>query len=296
MDLFKELRDKDRIKALFKEIEGLSRFSVNIMEICGGHTNTIMKYGLDQMLPESIHFIHGPGCPVCVMPKERIDQAIALANEKNVILVTLGDMMRVPGSKSSLIRERAKGRDVRMLYSPMDIPNMAKENPSKIVIYFAIGFETTAPMTAALIDSCVKDRIHNVLFHVNHVLVPPPIEAIMEGGDVKIDAFIGPGHVCVITGMGSFEPIVKKYRTPVVICGFEPLDVLRSILMILSQFIEGRRAVENQYKRAVKPDGNKKAMELMSCYFEARDMFRWRGMGDIALSAFKLKDEFKKMD
>jgi hydrogenase expression/formation protein HypD len=296
MDYISEFRDSFRIKALIREIEKYSDIPLDVMEICGGHTHTIMKYGLNQILPCNIEFIHGPGCPVCVMSKERIDHAIVLARQDNVILATLGDMMRVPGSESSLLRERAEGMDVRPLYSPNDVLTIAKEHPDKRVIYFAIGFETTTPMTAFLIDACINGGLKNILFHINHVLVPPPIEAIMDSGDVRIEAFIGPGHVSTITGTGIYGPILQKYRTPVVICGFEPLDILQGIVMLLRQFREGRKAIEIQYSRAVRPDGNPKALALIDKYMDVRESFRWRGIGDIPKSGLKLRDEFKYLD
>ncbi|MDI6801989.1 MAG: hydrogenase formation protein HypD [Thermodesulfovibrionales bacterium] len=296
MDIIKELRDGARISALIKAIERFSDTPVNIMEICGGQTHIIMKYGLPQILPENIEFIHGPGCPVCVMPKERIDHAISLANQDNVILVTLGDMMRVPGSKSALIKERASGRDVRTVYSPIDVLKIAKENSGKRVIYFAIGFETTTPMTAALMEVSIKESFKNIFFHINHVLVPPPIHTIMQSGDVKIDAFIAPGHVSVITGTGIYKPIVEMYKTPVVVTGFEPVDILEAVLMILRQFHDKRSEVETQYRRAVRAEGNTKAQQLIDKYLAVRDTFRWRGLGDIPKSGLMIRDEFAFMD
>jgi hydrogenase expression/formation protein HypD len=200
MSLTKTLRGGKQIKTLAGEIERLYTVPINIMEVCGGHTHAIRRFGLNQLLPEGIHFSHGPGCPVCIMPKERIDQAIALARRENVILVTFGDMLRVPGSSSSLIMERAGGCDIRMVYSPLDTLTIADKNPGCTVVYFAIGFETTTPLTAALVESVVKQGRNNVLFHVNHVLVAPAMHAIMDSEDVRLDAFIAPGHVSTITG------------------------------------------------------------------------------------------------
>ncbi|MCI0469050.1 MAG: hydrogenase formation protein HypD [Nitrospirae bacterium] len=296
MDYISEFRDSAAIKLLVREIGKYSDIPLKVMEICGGHTHTIMKYGINQILPPNIEFIHGPGCPVCIMPKERIDHAIVLARQKDVILATLGDMMRVPGSESSLIKERADGIDVRPLYSPNDVLNIARDNPDKKVVYFAIGFETTTSMTAFLIDAAVKQGLKNILFHINHVIVPPPIEAIMDSANVRIKSFIGPGHVSAITGIGIYKPIVEKYKTPVVICGFEPVDILQGILMLMRQFNEGRREVEVQYRRAVRPEGNPKAISLIEKYMDIRDSFRWRGLGDIPKSGLKLRDEFKHLD
>jgi len=265
------------------------------MEICGGHTHTIMKYGLKQLLPQNISFIHGPGCPVCIMPKERIDHAITLANQDNVILATLGDMIRVPGSKSSLAKIRANGADVRPLHSTLDVLKIAQDNPDKKIVFFAIGFETTTPMTAAVIKSAKNMGLNNIYFHINHVLVPPPVRAIMDSGEAKINAFIGPSNVSVITGTKIYEFLVKDYNTPVVVAGFEPVDVMESILMIVRQKISGNLKVENQYKRATTYEGNLNAQKLIETYFEPRD-FRWRGLGDIPKSALKLKDEYANID
>ncbi|WP_456400342.1 hydrogenase formation protein HypD [Persephonella sp.] len=296
IDYLKDFRDAKKIKALAKLIEREVKKPINIMEVCGGHTHTIMKYGLNQILPPEIQFVHGPGCPVCIMPKERIDHAISLVQDEKNILVTLGDMIRVPGSKSSLQKERAKGKNVRMLYAPFDVLKIAKENQDKNVIYFAIGFETTTPMTSALIERILLEEIKNVFFHINHVLVPPPIRAIMDSGEAKIDAFIAPAHVSVITGAEIYKGIVKRYETPVVVAGFEPVDIMESVLWIVRQINEGRAEVENQYKRAVTWEGNVKARELIYKYMELRETFRWRGIGDIPYSALKLKEQYRDLD
>ena len=296
VDYLKDFRDAKKIKALAKLIEKEVKRPINVMEDCGGHTHTIMKYGLNQILPPEIQFVHGPGCPVCIMPKERIDHAIALVQDENNIVATLGDMIRVPGSKSSLQKERAKGKNVKMLYAPFDIIKIAKENPDKNVIYFAIGFETTTPMTAALIERVIKENIKNVYFHINHVLVPPPVKAIMDSGEARIDAFIGPAHVSVITGAKMYQEIVDLYNTPVVVAGFEPVDIMESILWIVRQFNENRAQVEIQYKRAVSWEGNTKAQQIINKYLEPRESFRWRGIGDIPYSALKLKEEFSFLD
>ncbi|MEN8147964.1 MAG: hydrogenase formation protein HypD [Campylobacterota bacterium] len=298
-DLYEQFRDPQIIKALAFEIEKEAKElkePLRIMEVCGGHTHTIMKYGLMQILPENIEFIHGPGCPVCIMPKERIDHAVALANIDDAILCTLGDMIRVPGSKSTLAKERAKGRDIRPLYSPMDVIKIAKENPDKEVIFFAIGFETTTPMTAAVIDHVVKNSITNIFFHINHVLVPPAVKAIMNPGLAKINAFIGPSHVSVITGSKIYEPLSAAYNTPIVVSGFEPVDVMEGILMMLRQKKEGRHEVEIEYTRSVTREGNLKAQTLIEQYMESREHFRWRGIGDIPDSALKLRDAYDRIN
>ncbi|MGL5496571.1 MAG: hydrogenase formation protein HypD, partial [Aeromonas sobria] len=225
-DLFQGFRQPDVIRALAAQITELAKDlpePLRVMEVCGGHTHTIMKYGLHQLLPASIEFVHGPGCPVCIMPKERIDQAIELARQPNVILVTLGDMIRVPGSKGTLAQQRAKGSDIRPVYDPLDALRIAKENPEKTVVFFAIGFETSTPMTAALLAAAEEQGVENLLFHINHVLVPPAIHAVMADGVAKVNAFIGPSHVSVITGADIYLPIVDRYQVPVVVSGFEPV-------------------------------------------------------------------------
>ncbi len=298
-DLYSKFRDPETIKALTKEIEKEAlklKEPMKVMEICGGHTHTIMKYGINQILPDNIEFIHGPGCPVCVMPKERIDHAIILAKQPDVILATLGDMIRVPGSKSSLAKARAEGANVVPLHSTLDVLKIAKENPDKKVVFFAIGFETTTPMTAALMKRAFSEGVKNIYYHINHVLVPPPMRAIMDGGEAKINAFIGPSHVSVIIGAKAYEFLVKDYNTPVVVAGFEPVDVMESILMLLKQKNQNRCEVEIQYKRATTYEGNIVAQKLIEEFMEVRDTFRWRGLGDIPKSALKLKDKFSEFD
>jgi len=298
-DLYDGFRDPDTIFSLAgqiaKEAENLDG-TLRIMEVCGGHTHTIMKYALPQLLPKSISFIHGPGCPVCIMPKERIDHAIALAKMEDTILLTLGDMIRVPGSVTSLAQQRAAGYDIRPLYSPIDAIKIAGENPDKTVIFFAIGFETTTPMTAAVIKTTVDQGISNLFFHINHVLVPPAIDAIMADGNSQVNAFIGPSHVSVITGAKIYADIPHTYHTPIVVSGFEPVDVLQGILMIVRQAVEKKAELEIEYTRSVTMDGNVKAQELIDTYLQPRSNFRWRGIGDIPKSALALKAEFSHLD
>ncbi|MDH5716353.1 MAG: hydrogenase formation protein HypD [Spirochaetia bacterium] len=265
---------------------------LHIMEVCGGHTHIIAKYGLSQLMPKNIHFIHGPGCPVCIMPKERVDHAVILAEKEDTILVTLGDMMRVPGSKRSLQESRSHGADVRFVYSPLDTLKIAEENQNKKVIFFAIGFETTTPMTASLIQEVEKNNIKNILFHINHVTVPEPMEAVIQSKDSKIDAFIGPSHVSVIAGAKIYKPIVVTYKKPVVISGFEPVDIMQSTLMILKQFNEKRCKLEIEYSRGVSVEGNLKAQEMIKDCFDIAEKFRWRGIGDIPKSSLKLKEKY----
>lgn len=296
VDLIEGFRDPEHMKALAALIKKECKSKINIMEVCGGHTHTIMKFGLPQILPELIDFVHGPGCPVCIMPKERIDHAIALASMPNTILATLGDMIRVPGSQSSLQKLRAEGKEIRSLYSPLDVLKIAKENPDKNVIFFAIGFETTTPMSAVLVEQVIAQKLNNVFFHINHVTVPEAVDAIMSSGDAKIDAFLGPSHVSVITGYKIYEPLVEAYKTPIVVSGFEPTDVMESILRIVRQINSGKAFVDNEYARAVSREGNLKAQALIDTYFEKRDHFRWRGIGDIPKSALKLKSDYAFCD
>ncbi|GIU51827.1 hydrogenase expression/formation protein [Shewanella sairae] len=298
-DLYQGFRDPDIIKSLATEIAQLAKQlpdKINIMEVCGGHTHTIMKYGLSQLLPDNIEFIHGPGCPVCIMPKERIDHAAALANRPKTILVTLGDMIRVPGSNGSLSQFRAKGCDIRPIYDPLDTLTIARENSDKQVIFFAIGFETSTPMTAVLIDQAEQQGIDNLFFHINHVLVPPAIDAVMADEKVKVNAFIGPAHVSVISGAKVYRSAVERYHTPVVISGFEPVDVMQSILMIVKQKVASSAKLENQYSRSVTEEGNLGAQALIDRYLSVRPSFRWRGLGPIPESALMLKPEFSHRD
>ncbi|MEA3354774.1 MAG: hydrogenase formation protein HypD [Campylobacterota bacterium] len=298
-DLYDGFRQPDVIRSYASLIEKESKKlkdPINIMEVCGGHTHSIMKYGLNQILPSNVNFIHGPGCPVCVMPKERVDHAYALSMMDNVILVTLGDMIKVPGSKGSLQDARAKGADVRFVYSPLDTLKIASQNPDKKVIFFAIGFETTTPMTTALIDQVIKKDIKNILFHINHITVPEPMRVLLDDPSNNIDAFIGPSHVSVISGSKIYDEFPLNYKKPVVVSGFEPVDVMESVLLILKQINEARCEVEVQYTRSVTKEGNKVAQKLNDKYFEKRDSFRWRGIGDIPQSALKLKNEFSQYD
>lgn len=296
-DLYDGFRNADVIKGYAKSIsEDAKKLShpIKIMEVCGGHTHTIMKYGILQLLPSNIKFVHGPGCPVCIMPKERIDHAYALSQQENVILVTLGDMIKVPGSNGSLQDARSKGADVRFVYSPLDCLKIAKENPTKKIIFFAIGFETTTPMTAALLDSIIKQNISNIFLHVNHVTVPEAMVALLSDDECKIDAFLGPSHVSVIAGSKIYEEFPRDWGKPVVVSGFEPVDVMQSISMIVKQFVEKRCELEVEYKRAVSWEGNKKAQALIEKYFQKAEQFRWRGLGDIPKSGLTLREAYNK--
>lgn len=299
IDLMNDFRNKDVILAYASRIKNAAKAltkPLHIMEVCGGHTHTIMRYGLHTLLPENIDFIHGPGCPVCVMPKNRINQAITLAMQKDVILLTLGDMIKIPGSNGSLSDMRAKGADVRFIYSPMQVLDIAKANPHKTIIYFAIGFETTTPMTAAIIKQVIESHIKNALFHINHVLVPPPLEAILDSKDSRVNALIAPSHVSVISGAKIYDSILSRYGLPVVVSGFEPVDMMESIAMIIQQVLDKSPKLAIQYKRAVNMEGNKKAQAMVELYFTKRESFEWRGLGFIKDSALKLKDEYAFLD
>ena len=295
-DLYDGFRDAKTIKA-FKQIidEDLKDYdgTINIMEVCGGHTHTIMKYGIPQLINKKINFIHGPGCPVCVMPKDRIDSAYELSLQKDLILVTLGDMIKVPGSRGSLQKARSEGADVRFVYSPMDCLKIADENKDKIVVFFAIGFETTTPMTCALMEQVIKNDIKNILFSINHITVPEVMQVLVQDENCKIDAFLGPSHVSVISGSKIYEEFPRDYNKPVVVSGFEPVDVMQSISMIVKQFKEKRANLEIEYKRVVSYEGNLKAQELINRYFK-KVPFKFRGIGEVENSGYELKDEFDK--
>ncbi len=305
-NLYDDFRDGETIKAYAKIIaEDAKKLKkpINIMEVCGGHTHTIMKFGLPQLLPDNVNFIHGPGCPVCIMPKERIDHAYVLSMQPDVILVTLGDMIKVPGSKGSLQDARAKGADVRFVYSPMECIKIAQDNEAKKIIFFAIGFETTTPMTAVLVDQVIKLGIANIFFHINHVTVPEVMVELIDSRDIhvdsynnQIDAFLGPSHVSVISGSKIYEKFPKEYGRPVVVTGFEPVDAMQGISMIVKQFVQERCELEIQYKRVVSYDGNLKAQALIEQYFEKISLFRWRGLGNVPDSGLKLKDKYATYD
>ena len=291
MDLINDFRDKEIILNLANLIKKNSQIPLNIMEICGGHTHSIMKFGIPELVGENINFIHGPGCPVCVMPKSALDEAIKLASMPNTVFCTLADMMRVPGSTTSLQKLRAQGADIRALYSPLDCIKIASQNADKTVIFFAIGFETTTPMSAVVIEKALNLGLKNLFFHINHVNVPAPVRAILDDKDVKIDAFLGPSHVSVITGSQIYESIANDYKKPIAVSGFEPVDILESILNLVIQHKNKTYQVYNQYKRAVRKEGNLQAKAMIDKYFQICD-FSWRGLGVIKDSGFDLKPEF----
>jgi hydrogenase expression/formation protein HypD len=267
-----------------------------LMEVCGGHTHSIYKYGVDDLLPTNVELVHGPGCPVCVIPMGRVDDGIAIAHEPGVIFTCFGDMMRVPGSNGSLLEAKARGADVRMVYSPLDALRIAKQHPDRDVVFFAIGFETTAPSTALTLKRARAEGVTNFFCMCNHVTIVPPLRALLDSPDLRLDGFIGPGHVSTVVGGRPFEFIPADYAKPLVIAGFEPLDILQAIQMILAQLADGRCEVENQYKRVVPYDGNPRALEVMAEVFELRPHFEWRGLGFISHSGLKLSDAYADLD
>jgi hydrogenase expression/formation protein HypD len=266
------------------------------MEVCGGHTHAIYKHGVEDLLPDEIDLIHGPGCPVCVIPMGRQDDAIAIAERPGVIFTTFGDMMRVPGSNGSLLEAKARGADVRMVYSPLDALKIARDNPDREVVFFAIGFETTTPSTALTLKRAQAEGVRNFSLFCNHVTIIPAIRAILDSPDLRLDGFVGPGHVSTVIGLRPYRFIAGDYRKPVVVSGFEPLDVLQGVYMILSQLREGRAEVENQYSRVVRDEGNPLALRAIAEMMELRTTFEWRGLGFISQSALKLRPEFADWD
>ena len=295
MKYLDEYRDGDAAKKLVQAIAKATTRPWTIMEVCGGQTHTIVRYGLDNLLPPEIELVHGPGCPVCVTPLETIDRAHAIADRPEVIFCSFGDMLRVPGSRGDLLRLKAEGRDVRVVYSPLDAVNIAAANPDKQVVFFAIGFETTAPPNAMSAFLAKKRGLTNFSLLVSHVLVPPTIAAIMGAPDNRVQAFLGPGHVCAVMGCSEYEPLAAEYDVPIVVTGFEPLDLLDGVLGAVEQLESGRGVVENRYGRAVRPEGNPKSRQLIEDVFEVCDR-KWRGVGMIPESGFRLRDEYRDFD
>ncbi|UQE76479.1 hydrogenase formation protein HypD [Gordonia sp. PP30] len=294
-----EFRDPQAARSLLSAIEKLTEADDRVhhfMEVCGGHTHTIYRHGLEHLLPESVQFIHGPGCPVCVIPMGRIDDAVELAKQPGVIFLTFGDMMRVPGTEGSLLQAQANGADVRFVYSPLDALKVALDNPDKQVVFFAVGFETTAPSTAVTIARAQALGVENFSVFCNHVLIEPPLRTLLGAGEMTIDGLIGPGHVATVTGSGQFDFIPREFGRPVVVAGFEPLDILQSVEMLLRQSAEGRTEVENQYSRVVRPEGNPAALGLLAEVFAVRPSFEWRGLGWIEHSAYGLAPAYAAFD
>lgn len=294
MKYIDEYRNRELVDRLLEAIHRKTTGEYTLMEVCGSHTMAIHRFGLPSLLPAGIHLVSGPGCPVCVTGKHFIDQAVAYANEENFIVTTYGDLMRVPGSFLSLEKAKAAGGDIRIIYSPIDAMNIAKSNPDKTVVFPAIGFETTAPGTAVVVDNAAKEKINNLLILSGHKVMPPAMDALVVDG-VKIDGYICPGHVSTITGSEIYTHIPERYGIPCVISGFEPVDILYSILMIITQIENNAPKVEIQYKRAVKPGGNPKALEYMNRIFYTDDDY-WRGLGTIKRSGLKLKDKYNAYD
>jgi len=293
-----EYRDPTMARALVAQIAALAgdqdRFK--FMEVCGGHTHTIYRHGMEHVLPAAVELVHGPGCPVCVIPMGRVDDAIAVAMEPGVIFTSFGDMMRVPGSKGNLLEAKANGADIRFVYSPLDALQVARENPERDVVFFAVGFETTAPSTALTLLEARARAVPNFSVFSNHVTIVPPLRAILESPDLRLDGFLGPGHVSTVVGQRPYRFVAAEYGLPLVTAGFEPLDILHAIAMLLTQIREGRCEVENQYSRVVREGGNPRALAVLAEVFELRPHFEWRGLGFIAQSGLKLRPEFAAFD
>ncbi|GEL20522.1 hydrogenase formation protein HypD [Pseudonocardia asaccharolytica] len=292
-----EFRDPAAARSLIAAIEDMAGSEHHkFMEVCGGHTHTIYRHGLEHVLPESVELVHGPGCPVCVIPMGRIDDAIWLAEQPDVIFTSFGDMMRVPGSKGSLLDAKARGADVRFVYSPLDSLRLAVDNPDKKVVFFAVGFETTAPSTAVTLVRARELGVTNFSVFCNHVTIVPPIKAILDSPDLRLSGFLGPGHVSTVVGIRPYRFVPETFGKPLVVAGFEPLDVLAAVAMLLRQIREGRCEVENQYSRVVRPEGNPAALALLGQVFELRPHFEWRGLGFISQSALRMRAEFAGFD
>jgi hydrogenase expression/formation protein HypD len=296
MKFVDEYREGALARSLAARIAALTDQPLKLMEVCGGHTHTIFKYGIEDLLPANIEMIHGPGCPVCVIPLGRVDDSISIAMKPGVIFTTFGDMMRVPGSKTSLLDAKASGADVRMVYSPLDALKIAKKNPDRRVVFLALGFETTAPSTALTILQAAKDKVENFSIFCNHITIVPALKAMLDSPDLRLDGFVGPGHVSTVIGTRPYDFVAQEYGKPLVCSGFEPLDILQSVYMIVKQVVEGRAEIENQYTRAVSRNGNQRAIEAIVEVFEPRDYFEWRGLGSIARSGMKLRPKYAGFD
>ncbi len=295
MKFIDEYRQPEAAQALIQQIRRAATRRWKIMEVCGGQTHTLIRSGIDELLSEAVQTIHGPGCPVCVTPLGKIDRALAIASRPSTILATYGDMMRVPGSAGNLLEARSRGADVRMVYSPTDALLLAENHPDAQVVFFAVGFETTAPANAMSVWLARRKGIANFSLLVSHVRVPPAIDAVMADPDCQIQGFLGPGHVCSVMGFSEYERLAERHRVPFVVTGFEPLDLLEGILLLVRMLEQGRHGVENQYSRSVRRDGNAKAREIMDEVFEVTDM-PWRGMGPIPGSGLKLRPEYARFD
>ena len=295
MKYLDEYRDPKLAAQLSRQIHKITTRPWVIMEVCGGQTHAIVKFGIDTLLPDKIELVHGPGCPVCVTPLEMIDRALAIAVQKNVIFSSFGDMLRVPGSKTDLLSLKAQGADVRIVYSPLDALKIAQDNPQKEIVFFAVGFETTAPANAMTVHQAKELGLKNFSLLVSHVLVPPAMEAILSSKSNRVQGFLAAGHVCAVIGYSEYPPIANKYKVPIIVTGFEPLDILQGIAMCVQQLQEGRHEVENQYVRSVKALGNLHAQDLVSKVFRVIPR-KWRGIGEIPHSGLSLSDPYKDYD
>ena len=266
------------------------------MEVCGGHTHSIFRYGIEGLLPKAIELVHGPGCPVCVLPMGRIDDAVSIAERPEVIFTTFGDALRVPGSQKSLMQAKADGADIRIVYSPMDALALARANPDRDIVFFGLGFETTMPSTALTVLAAEREGITNFSVFCNHITIVPTIKAILDSPDLRIDGFLGPGHVSMVIGTGPYEFVARHYRRPMVVAGFEPLDILQSIWMVLRQLAEGRSEIENQYARVVAEGGNAAALHAVAQVYELREFFEWRGLGSIDHSGIRFRETYARFD
>lgn len=303
MRYVEEFRDPAAARAVLAEIAlvvtriGATRENpLHIMEICGGHTHAIFRYGLDRLTPDGIEFIHGPGCPVCVLPMSRIDECVELAENPAVIFTTFGDAMRVPGSVKSLLQAKAGGADIRMVYSPLDALALARRNPDREVVFFGLGFETTTPATALSIQQAAREGLSNFSVFCNHITVPQPIRVLLDDPHMRLDGFVGPGHVSMVIGTQPYEFIARDYGKPIVVAGFEPLDLLQSVLMVLRQIDEGRAEVENQYARVVPAAGNPVSLAAIEDVYQPRPSFEWRGLGEIDASGLRIRDRYSAFD
>lgn len=295
MKFVDEFRDAESVRRLADALHSLVTRPWTLMEICGGQTHSIVKYGLDELLPEGVTLIHGPGCPVCVTPVEIIDHALELAARPEVILCSFGDMLRVPGTKDDLLSIKSRGGDVRIVYSPLDAVKIARENPDREVVFFAVGFETTAPANALAVAQAAEQGIGNFSLLVSHVLVPPAMEALLSSPANKVQGFLAAGHVCTVMGADEYQQVAARYGVPIVITGFEPVDILQGILLCVRQLEEGRGEVENAYGRAVRGPGNARAQEFITRIFEVVPR-RWRGLGEIPHSGLGLREEYRRFD
>jgi hydrogenase expression/formation protein HypD len=295
MKFLSEYRNPELVTQYLDQLKKTVTRPWNIMEVCGGQTHSLVKNGILNLLPEEVQMVHGPGCPVCVTPLNLIDKAVFLAEEKDVMLCSYGDMLRVPGSQKSLLEAKAGGADIRILYSPLEAVNLAKENPDKEVVFFAVGFETTAPANALSVIQAHSRQVSNYSILASHVLVPPAIEAVLNDEESNIQGFLGAGHVCTIMGTAEYTPLVNRHQIPIVITGFEPVDLLQGILMTVRQLENGQALLENQYSRVVRPEGNPEAIKVIRQVFKVVDR-EWRGIGTIPMSGYGLRDEFEAYD